>query len=555
MNSISQEEDKNMLKKEKEISNNKNHSNKIKNYLSTRRTTTDNSLIKNQGSNIRYRYKRYSLPSDIENLNNSNIDIIKLIDNIKASIEEIKANIKFSFNKEWNISNEIKENLKTIRKELSKENIPINKIKDILEHDIQTFIEILIELIDNISDDNLELEILWILNNIIYLSAKYSYINLDSIKISNQISKLYLTTVNNTNEFKFSLLEKMHRIFGNLLYINNKSIYILINNNIINNIIECLIRPVASFRITCLWLLNKILIALKENNEVNNYINLFTNKFAIYNYIFIFLRINNISLDEISEFFWFLCELSKYDSTILIPIFFNGVNNYNNYENILQNFEFILNNSMTNKLSQISFRLISNLLVVCNNDLNNEYLETKFIENFFEKKSVILYINDILNSPKNKYDISFVKDVLLLIFNLICISPVKSSIFFKKGIVNLISDRDYQINKDIMKLLFMIFYRILASNYFSFEPNDEKVIKSCLILIKQFKNDENVLILFIDILFFYLKDSKTLIDDELLNEIEFIQKEKNPKIESYQNIFDKLSTIVKKASPLSKFLI
>ena len=102
-----------------------------------------------------------------------------------------------------------------------------------------------------------------------------------------------------------------------------------------------------------------------------------------------------------------------------------------------------------------------------------------------------------------------------------------------------------------MKLLFMIFYRILASNYFSFEPNDEKVIKSCLTLIKKFKNDENVLILFIDILFFYLKASKTLINDELLNEIEFIQKEKNPKLEAYQNIFDKLSTIVKKASPLS----
>ena len=551
MNAISPEEDKNMLKKEKELSQNKNHSNRIKMYITARRTTNDNSLIKNQGSNIRYRYKRYSLPSDIEDLN---IDIIKEIDNIKASIEELKTNLKFSFNKEWNINDALKENLKTIRKELSKENIPINKIKNILEHDIQTFIEILMKLIDNINDDNLELEILWILNNIIYLSAKYSYINLDSIKISNQISKLYLTKVKDKNEFKFSLLEKMHRIYGNLLYINNKSIYILINNNIINHIIECLIRPVASFRLTCLWLLNKILLALKENNEVNNYINLFTNKFAIYNYIFIFLRINNISLDEISEFFWFLCELSKYDSSILIPIFFNGINDYNNYNNILNNFEFILNNSMTNKLSQVSFRLISNLFVVCSNDLNNEYLITKFIENFFETKSVILYINDVLNSPKNKYDISFVKDVLLLIFNLICTSPVKSSIYFKKGIVNLISDRDYQMHNDIMKLLFMIFYSILTSNYFSFEPNDEKVIKSCLILIKQFKNDENVLILFIDILYFYLKASKTFIDDELLNELDYIQKEKNPKIETYQNIFDKLSTIVKKASPLSKFL-
>ena len=550
MNPISQEEVKEIFKKEKEAKNKINHSNKIKNYISSRRTTAY-SLINNQGNNIRYKYKRYSLPSDINNLN---IDIIKVIDEIKVLIDEIKSDIKFSNNKKWNINEMLKENLKTIRKELSKENIPRNNIKDVLEHDIQSLIELLFELIDNIFDDNLELDILWIINNIIYLSAKYNYNNLDSIKISNQVSKLYLSKINNKNDFKFSLFEKMHRIFGNLLFINNKTIYTLINNNIISNIIECLIRPVASFRITCLWLLNKILIALKENNEVNNYINLFINKYAIYNYNFIFLRINNSSLDEISEFFWFLCELSKYDSIILIPIFFNGFNDYQNYENILQNFEFILNNSMTNKLSQISFRLISNLLVVCNNDLNNEYLITNFVENFFEKKSVILYISDVLNSPKDKYDISLVKDVLLLIFNLICISPVKSSIYFKKGIVNLISDRDYQINKDIMKLLFMIFYRILISNYFSFELNDEKVIRTCLILIEQFKSDENILILFIDILYFYLKASRTFIDDEIENELEFIQKEKSPKIENYQTIFEKLSIIVKKASPLSKFL-
>ena len=415
----------------------------------------------------------------------------------------------------------------SVRKEISRENLPLNKIKNILEHDIQIFIELLIELLENISDDNLELEILWILNNLIYFAAKYNDISLDSIKISNQIAKYYLTKVNNENEFKYSLFEKIYRIFGNLLFINNKSIYSLINNNIISNIIECLIRPVASFRLASLWILNKILIALKVNEEINNYINLFIDKYAIYNYNFIFERINNISLDEISEFFWFLCELSKYDSTVLIPIFFNGHNDFQKYEKILQNFEFILNNSMTIKLSQISFRLISNLLVVCNNDLKNEYLLTKFIENFFEKKSVILYINDILNSPVNKYDTSLVKDVLLLIFNLICISAIKTSIYFKKGIVNLISDRDYQVNKDIMKLLFIIFYQILIANIFSFESNDEKVIKACLILIKNFKNDENILIIFIDILYLYLKSTNTHVDNELENELEFIKKEKN----------------------------
>ena len=546
--------DKESLKKEKELSKTAKRSKNIKMHLMSKRKILDSSLLKNQGSGVRYKYKRYSLPSDINNYDNIAIDVIKEIDNIKLIISDLKSDLKFSQNKKWYINEEVKENLIKIRKELSKENIPLNKIKNILEHDIQDFVEILIELIENISDDNLIYEILWILNNIIFFTAKNNIIYLDSIKISNQISKIYLKQYKNNNDFKYSLLEKMHRILGNLLFINNKSIYSLINNNIIVNIIESLIKPVASFRLACLWLLNKILIALKQNNDINNYINLFINKFAIYNYNFIFSRLKNLEINEISELFWLLCELCKYDSNILINIFFNGHQNQKNYSNILKNYEFILNNSMTNKLSQISFRLISNLFVISYNDINNEYLTTKLIENFFEKKSVILYINDVLNSPINKYDISLVKDVLLLIFNLVCISSIKSSIYFKKGIVNLISDSDYYTNKDILKLLFIIFYKIIYYNTFNFEQNDEKVIKACLITIKNFKNDENILILFIDIFYLYLISTKTPIDEELENELNYIKKERNIKIESYLNIFDKLSNIVKKASPLAKFL-
>ena len=546
--------DKESLKKEKELSKTAKRSKNIKMHLMSKRKILDSSLLKNQGSGVRYKYKRYSLPSDINNYDNITIDVIKEIDNIKLIISDLKSDLKFSQNKKWYINEEVKENLIKIRKELSKENIPLNKIKNILEHDIQDFVEILIELIENISDDNLIYEILWILNNIIFFTAKNNIIYLDSIKISNQISKIYLKQYKNNNDFKYSLLEKMHRILGNLLFINNKSIYSLINNNIIVNIIESLIKPVASFRLACLWLLNKILIALKQNNDINNYINLFINKFAIYNYNFIFSRLKNLEINEISELFWLLCELCKYDSNILINIFFNGHQNQKNYSNILKNYEFILNNSMTNKLSQISFRLISNLFVISYNDINNEYLTTKLIENFFEKKSVILYINDVLNSPINKYDISLVKDVLLLIFNLVCISSIKTSIYFKKGIVNLISDSDYYTNKDILKLLFIIFYKIIYYNTFNFEQNDEKVIKACLITIKNFKNDENILILFIDIFYLYLISTKTPIDEELENELNYIKKERNIKIESYLNIFDKLSNIVKKASPLAKFL-
>lgn len=548
--------DKESIKKDKELYKKINRSKNIQMQLSSRRTITNPPLLKNPGSGVRYKYKRHSLPSDINNYSFENIDSIKVIDEIIASINELKSDIKFSQNKKWIINDELKNNLIKIRKELSKENLPNKKIKNILEHDIQNFVDILLEIIENISDDYLDLEILWILNNIIFISSKFNIINLDTIKITNQISKFYLKVIKSPNDFKFSLLEKMHRIFGNLLFINNKSIYSLINNNIIINIIESLIKPVSAFRLACLWLLNKILIALKANNDINNYINLFINKFAIYNYNSIFVRIKNLELDEISEFFWLLCELCKYDSDILVQIFFNGYQNYKNYYNIIKNFEFVLNNCMTNKLSQISFRLISNLLVISFSEINNEYLTTKFIENFFEKKnSVILYINDVLNSPINKYDISLVKDVLLLIFNLVCISAIKTGIYFKKGIVNLISDRDYHTNNNILKLLFIIFYKIIYCNSFNFELNDEKVIKACLMTMKNFKNDENILILFIDIFFFYLKATNTPIDEELKNELDFIQKERNVKIESYLNIFEKLSIIVKKASPLAKFLI
>ena len=523
----------------------KNHTNKVKKYISSRRAK--DIILTNEGSGIRFKYKRYSLPSDIKDLN---IDIMKIIEEVKKELTELKLENKSS---KWEINSKLIENLKIIRKELSKENIPIIKIKNILENDIQNFIDLLIELINN-SNDILDLEILWILNNIIYFASKYNIINLDSIKISNKISLFYLNQINNTKEFKYTLIEKMNIIFGNILSINNKIIYTLINNNIITYIIDFLNKPFASFRITCLWLLNKILKALKEIEDINSYINIFTNKFAIVNYNFIYSRINNIPLDEISEFFWFLCELSKYNSKILIPIFFNGYQNFKNYENILQNFEFILNNNMTNKLSQITFRLVSNLLVVCNKDINNEYLLNKFIEIFFEKKSVILYINDILNSPINKYDLSLVKDVLLLSFNLICLSPVKSIIYFKKRIVNLISDRYYQMDKEMMKLLFLIYYKILINNYFYFELNDEKVIITFLTIYQKYKDNKNILIIFIDIFYFYLKAAHATIDDELQNEIEFIKLGKSPKIENYQYIFEKLANIVKKASPLSKFL-
>ena len=551
----------NEYKKEKEALYKKNHSKLVKNYVQSRRTLDSFPANKTAHKCIG---NRLSLPSD---LNDLYIDPIKIMDEIITlqnkllSLEKKNNLFNFKNDDKGETKRILLDNLKKLRKELSKENIPVTKMINIINNNIQYLVEVLTELLNYNSDDYLKSETLWIINNIMYFIAKHkenNIITFDSIKIMNILCN-YLNKYMKDKNPKCTLIEKIFRIFGNLIYIDSNVIKIIIHNKILSLIIDCLGNPVSSFRTTCLWLLNKIILTMKKNNDID-YIPYFVNQDAISNYRCIFSRSkNNISLDEISELFWLICELVKHYSNILIPIFFSKNNNINNVDNIdnelaLNNFSFILDNCMTNKMTQVCIRLISNILVVCYDNIKSEYLLTKFIENFYEKQVVVLSINDVLNSPKNKYDISLVKDVLLLIFNLICISPIKSSIFFKKGIVNLISDRDYHVNKEVMKLLFLTFYRILNSVSLTFEPNDEKVVRTCLTVIKRFKDDEDILIIFNDIFYYYLKASKTYIDNEIETEFIMIKNNNSSNILNYNSIFTKLADIIKMYSPLSKFM-
>ena len=544
-------------KMEIENSRELDRSNMVKNYIQSRRTMNSHLDCKNEN---KIKKLSYSPSLNIE----LNFDVVETIGEVMNTIKELCPKSQFTLqpipigrSQAENMKNKLLKNLKKIRIFLNKESIPE---KDILQNNVQSFIESLIGSFKQNSDYFIQLESLWIINNLIYFMTKYNENVIDTNKIANLLMEYLITILKGNEKVKYSLLEIIYRIFGNLLHINNNIIDILIKNNVISFIVEQLNNPVLSFRITCLWFLNKLLIILGRINSIDN-INILLSRNAILNYKFILSRIKkNVIFDEISEFYWLITELAKYNPKILISIFFSQNIQYNiNSENVnieyaVEIFSFILDNSLTNKLSQISIRLISDLFAVCDSEINNENLLTKFIEHFFEKKSIILYINDVLNSPKNKYDISLVKDVILLIFNLLCLAPIKASIFFKKGIVNLISDRDYHTNVEMMKLLFLTFYRILISNSFSFEPNDEKVIKTCLVIIKRFKEDIEVLILFIDILYCYLKASRTQIENEIENAMEFLINDQNSNIETYQNMFLNLANIVKMYSPLSKFM-
>ena len=531
-----------------------NHSKMVNNFIYSKRTMNTHPI------SIKITTNRKSASESLNsNLFFNNIDEISILFN---KLHQNNFFILNTINKaEINSSkNSLFEYLKQIRKELSKENISLVEVKAIFENEkTHNFIDLIINQLLSSNDPYIELELLWILNNLIYLIAKFN-LSFDVTKVSEYLLK-YLISLQKSQKnegVKYTLEEKILRIFGNIIYLNNNIIDILINNQLINFIIDSLISPVSSFRTTCLWLLNKFLIILKKlDGNKNNYINYFTNKQAISNYKFIFNRIvNQKNFDEIGELFWLLNELAKYDSSILVPIFFTDINNINNnnfnnnnlsYINkdlAIKNFEFVLDNCLTVNLLQACFRLISNLLVVCHYNVNNEDLLKALIETLFEKQTVLWFIKDVLNSPKNKYETPLIKDILLLIFNLSFLFQVKSSVLFRSGIVNLISNKDYQNDTEIIRLLYFIYYKMLLSNSYFFEKNEDKVIKTCLIVKDRFKNDSSILIIFIDILFFYLKASNIKIGNDVENELNLmVNYEKNIPVDRLQSTLLKLSNL------------
>ena len=521
------EKDENLKSMKMELEKNHilRHSKNIRNFIFSRRNI--DSSFNNNNKNIIGN-------NNLEEVLNTNL-INNNISQVIYLFERIHQNKTISLNKIQ--INEIKSLLLNlliqIRKELSKENISLIQAKNIFDSpNTKIFSELLINPMNDTCDPFIQLESLWIINNLMFLVAKFKdLISFDVFGLTKMLIEYLINIYKNQKNdgVKYTLEEKILRIFGNLLFINNNILKLFIDYEIISFIIGSLNSPIPSFRNVCLWIMNKILLIMKKTGN-NNIISLFTSKIAISNYKFIISRIQNQnSLDEISELFWIFNELVKYDSTILIPIFFTDINYTTNNcfmnlnkEYTINKFQFILDNCFTNKLLQSSIRLISNLLVVCYKDIKDEDLLSKLVQNLFSKQNIFQLLNNFMNSSKDKFDISFVEDILLLIFNLINISPNNTISFFKNGISKLINNQEYINNKKIMKLLLFIYYKIMKNNSFYFEPNDEIVVKSCLFILEGFKDDNDILYILIDLFYFYLKACNYTIDENVENDLKMM---------------------------------
>ena len=245
-----------------ETSIDSNHSDMVKKYILGRRTMFSNP-VKNDIFSKKNINNNHNVSFTID-IDDPNVDVIEKMNEVLTQLNNLSSRqyiYKFNLNKDdtGKAEKELLENLKKIRKELSKENIPVTKILNILGNNVQNFIEELIKY------------------NLIFFVGKHNVL-VDSEKIAKELYN-YLIKIQNGISSKFFLIDKIYRIFGNLLQINNVIIRYLINNKFVESIISHLINPVSTFRITCLWLLNKCLIALKKNGA-SNYIQIFINKSA-----------------------------------------------------------------------------------------------------------------------------------------------------------------------------------------------------------------------------------------------------------------------------------
>ena len=519
------DENLNSFKMELEQNHNLKHSKNIRNFIFSRRNIST-SFFNNEKMN---KGNKDENSFNAELINNNISQVINLFEKIHQNNNYISLNK----NQIGEIKSFISNYLIQIRKELSKENISIIDAKNIFNsNNTKLFCEILLNPINDTCDPFIQLESIWIINNLMFLVAKYK--NFISFEVS-EITKLliqYLVNIykNQKNDgVKNTLEEKILRIFGNILFLDNNILNLLIENEIIPFIIGSLNSPIPSFRTTCLWLLNKIILIFKKTGY-NNFVSFFITKIALSNYKFILSRMENQnSFDEISELFWIFNELVKYDSNILIPIFFTDIN-YNtsnrflnlNKEYSMNKFIFILDNCFSDKMIQPCIRLISNLLIICYKNIKDEDLLSKMIQTLYTKESFFRFINEFMNSPKNKFDYTLSEDILLLIFNLVSLSPNNSRAYFKNGIINLINNKDYQNDKKMLNLLFYIYYKIMRNNCFYFEANDELVIKSSLFLIDSIKDDYCILCIMIDLFYCYLKASNAAIDENIENELKIM---------------------------------
>lgn len=479
---------------------------------------------------FRYRNNQYETNSN----NDKDVPMTSSIIDVNLLLSSLNYLLSTSNNK--NDKFLILKYLKNVRKELAKQDISKEVINIILQK-FQNIIEILSVFILDFKNSEIQFETIWILNNLSIYCYKYN-LEIHFFQIAQILIQILQFEKNfSNNGVKNLIFEKLFCFIGNLVFMDEKTLKFFLEHNIIFYLFQNLNSSVCSLRCVCLCSLNKIYSEITKKQDYQNFINLYIDKNAMFYYKFILSRLEiKRNFDEIYEFYWLLNSIIKTHPEIATYLFF-----VEHEKEIIKKFNNLLSITLVNILIQPCIRLISNLLVVSNNQIIRDHLCQSLLTNV----PLVSFINNLLISTINQNDVDIYKDVLLLLFNLTCFVPSQVKLIFYDSIIKMLSKSETFQDLEIAKLSLNIFYRIFIENGKIFDEKYKIIIQ---LLLSQFQcliNDINVLLIITDFLYFFIKNVNHINNNTIDNAIKEIEsKDGNVDINEIIGLIKEISKLI-----------
>ena len=462
-----------------------------------------------------------SLNMRINNVTNNFIDF----DVIDSSLEHLTNIYNHAIFTNVINANNIDSKLKLltdIRRETTKTNIDEKKMLMIINK-YGDLILIFCNMLDASKDDEISLNILWIINNLLVHLQKCKVAH--NLKDSFDLLVKYHNIKFNQNfciGYEKDLIEKIFYIFGNLSLIQPNLLveYFKSNTNLIQTLINSLINShkIASDRFSAFWCLNKIINVLyKEDlNLLLSAIDLFMKDIDNFS-DYLFKISSDSDYDELNEYLELINEITRINNNFFI-LLFSSINK--NIKLLSLCYQTCYNLSINSKLTKNCIKFISNILSLPNLDTDNKFILITFT---FNQSSVISYYNLILESINDKFNksSSLVKDILHFYLIISYLSPKYINKMIPYKII--INNKE----KEILKISLHLYYKLW---YYS---NDKKIneifeiLKNLFPLLNYLKEEPIIMIIIVDLLLYYINEMKLIneMNDWIKNEIKSLIKD------------------------------
>jgi hypothetical protein len=385
----------------------------------------------------------------------------------RLNIDVVQSALVYINMKNYGDKNLLKSHLKALRRELSKVNITKELLLQIFRGG--NFLISLINFLFDFKNSEVQLETLWILNNLCIHCQEVGFKEY-FFQIHSFLTDFMLLSEKNfsNNGVKNLILEKFFSLIGNLILNDENVFHHYLSFNILYFLISNLNSSVRSFRAICLWTLNNILtdehyysnnyIAKSEENKKIIFENIANNKTTLSYLKNLFVRLDPCkNFEESYEFLWFLNYFVKFSFSDFCVFLFTNTN-----EKITEtkNFKILINLLFVDKLQEPVIRILGNLLVH-DGDYVSQY-KSDIALALLRNNDFVYFISNILKNLEFEY---IVRDALWLIKNLLFYdgAAVVNTFFSSVG-KRLLSITNYNNNDEILKNSLIIIYHYYQIN-------------------------------------------------------------------------------------------